>query len=557
MADYVIVGAGSAGCILANRLSADPSAKVVLLEAGGSNRNMLYRMPAGMLGIMKTGMGNWNYECVPQAGLNGRTMYFPRGKVIGGSGSINGQVYVRGNRGDFDGWAQSGATGWSYDDVLPFFRRLERHPDGSSEYRGGNGLIPLTVASPPEAMTPMSKAWLKAASNAGYPINPDYNGATQDGFGRAEANYFGGTRQSTATTYLEPALSRPNLSVISGAQATKLIIKGGRAIGVEYLRRGKLERIDVDSEVILAGGAVNSPQLLQLSGIGPGALLRKHGISVLHDLPGVGENLQDHAAVALKQKITKPYSALAYTRPLKATLGLAQYALFRNGPTLSNGIELLAFLRSREGLEYPDIQYHFVNLMYEDHGRKIIQYEGLMSSANVSRPASRGTIHIASSDPLVAPLIDPNYFSDPEDMRVMRASIRISRELLQDPAFDEFRGEEYAPGAHLRTDGELDEYIRSTAASVYHPVGTCRIGKDPLAVVDSDLRVHGIGGLRVVDASVMPTIVSGNTNAPTMMIAEKASAMITGAGLDHSDTTLRTKPATADRAFGTTPIAPF
>lgn len=528
MTDYVIIGAGSAGCILATRLSADPAINVVLLEAGGPDKSMFYRMPAGLLAIMKSGMGNWGYETAPQPGIDGQPMYFPRGKVLGGSGSINGQVFVRGNRRDFDDWAQSGAAGWSYDDVLPYFRKMESHPDGPSEYHGGDGPLKLTVAPSAEQMTLISQAWLKAAADEGYAINPDYNGASQDGFAPCQVNYRDGVRQSTASTYLRPVMDRPNLEVIINAHVTRIVIEGGRAVAVEYLYRGKCKRIDVDGEVVLSGGAVNSPQLLQLSGIGPAALLRRNGIAVVQDLPGVGENLQDHAAVALKQKITRPYSALAYTRPMKAMLGLAEYALRGTGPTTSNGLELLAFIKSRPELETPDIQYHFVNLMYEDHGRRILPYEGIMASANVTRPGSRGYVRIASADPLAAPIIDPNYFSDPEDMRIMRDSIRISRKLIANKAFDDFRGEEYGPGAGHDSDAELDSYIRSVAYSVYHPVGTCRMGTGSMAVVDETLKVWGIDGLRVIDASVMPTITTGNTNAAAMMIAEKGAAMILG-----------------------------
>lgn len=528
MTDYIIVGAGSAGCILANRLSADPSTNVTLLEAGGSDRHIFYRMPAGFLGLMKTGMGSWGYECVPQVGLNGRTMYFPRGKVFGGSSSINGQVIVRGNAGDFDGWAQAGATGWSYEDCLPYFRKFERHPGGDTDLRGGAGPIGITVAPPVEQMTPMGQAWFKAAEQAGYPINPDLNGANQEGFGRADANFAGTRRQSTSATYLAEAVGRPNLRVISNAHATRVLFRNGRAHGVEYASGNRRQTVETDGEVILAGGAVNSPQLLQLSGVGPAALLRKHGVTIVQDLPGVGENLQDHICQMVKQEMTKPYSALAYTQPLKAAISLAQYALFKSGPVLSNGLEVLAFVKTRPGLEYPDIQYHFLNLLYEDHGRKIIQREGFMASANVSRPQSRGNVVIASDDPLKAPLIDPRYFTAPEDIQTARASLRIARELIAQPAFDEFRGPEYAPGADVTSDADLDEYIRNTANSIYHPVGTCRIGRDPMAVVDPHLRVHGVKNLRVVDASVMPTIVSGNTNAAVMMIAEKAADLIMG-----------------------------
>lgn len=526
MTDYVIIGAGTAGCILASRLSEDPSVNVTLLEAGGPDKSIFYRMPAGLLAIMKSGMGNWGYETVPQPGIDGKPMYFPRGKVLGGSGSINGQVFVRGNHRDYDDWAQSGARGWSFDDVLPYFRKMEAFPGGSSDYRGADGPVKLSIAAPVAEMTPMSQAWIQAASAAGYLVNEDYNGAEQEGFARCQVNYFDGIRQSTATTYLKPVLSRPNLRVITHAQATRIDIAQGRAVAIEYSHHSARKRLEVNGEIILSGGAVNSPQLLQLSGVGPGSLLKDNGIHVVHDAAGVGENLQDHAAVALKQKMTKPYSALAYTRPVKAAMGLIQYALFGTGPTTSNGLELLAFVKSRPELEIPDIQYHFVNLLYEDHGRRIIPHEGFMASANVARPSSRGYVRIASPDPLAAPSIDPNYFGDPDDMRIIRESIRISRRLIADPAFDDFRGEEYGPGAGRESDDELDAYIRSVAYSIYHPVGTCRMGTGPTAVVDERLRVRGIEGLRVVDASIMPTITTGNTNAPAMMIAEKGAAMI-------------------------------
>jgi choline dehydrogenase len=526
MTNFVIIGAGSAGCILANRLSADPSQRVTLLEAGGSDKHVFYRVPAGFFGLMKSGMGTWKYECVPQAGLGGRTMYFPRGKVLGGSSSINGEVFVRGNAGDFDDWAKTGATGWSYEECLPYFRKLERFSGADSPYRGKDGLIGVTPAPPIEQMSPIGKAWVKAAQQSGYPYNEDLNGASQEGFGRADANVADGVRQSTSSTYLEAARSRPNLHVISGAHATRIILKGTRATGVEYLRRGRREVVETDGEVIVAGGAVNSPQLLLLSGVGPSAHLEKHGIATLHELPGVGENLQDHFCVMIKQEMSRPYSALPYTQPLRSAFYLAQYALFKSGPVLSNGLELLAFVKTRPELEYPDVQYHFLNLMYEDHGRKVIQREGFMASANVSRPRSRGRVTLASRDPLQAPLIDPNYLADPEDLRTARDALRIARKLIAQSAFDEFRSAEYAPGADVQSDAALNAYIRANAMSIYHPVGTCRMGTDPMAVVDSQLRVHGVEGLSVVDASVIPSLVSGNTNAATMMVAERAADLI-------------------------------
>jgi choline dehydrogenase len=527
MTDYVIVGAGSAGCILAHRLSANASNKVTLLEAGGSDDRVLYRMPAGFFGLMKSGMGTWKYECVPQAGLNGRTMYFPRGKVLGGSSTINGQVFVRGNAGDFDDWEKSGARGWSFKDCLPYFRKLERFSGSDGQNRGKDGLIGVTPAPPVDSMTPISKAWVKAANQAGYPFNADLNGVTQEGIGRADANTADGLRQSTAATYLAAARSRPNLTVISNAQATKIVMRGTRAVGVEYLRKGQRQIVETGGEVILAAGVINSPQLLQLSGIGPAALLKKHDVALARELPGVGENLIDHCCVMVKQELSQPISALAYTRPLRAAYYLAQYAFFKSGPTLSNGLELLAFFKTRPELEFPDVQYHFLNLMYENHGRTVIQREGFMASANVSRPRSRGSVRIASKDPLQAPLIDPNYLADPEDMRSAREALRLARKLIAQSAFDELRSAEYAPGANVQSDAALDTYIRDTAMSIYHPVGTCRMGTDPMAVVDNRLRVHGIEGLRVVDASVMPSIVSGNTNAAVMMIAERAADLIT------------------------------
>jgi choline dehydrogenase len=526
LSDIIIIGGGTAGCILAHRLSADPSVSVTLIEAGGRDRHFFYRMPAGFLGLMKTGMGNWRYETPPQPGLNGRTMYVPRGKVLGGSSAINGLVYVRGNAGDFDEWAQMGNRGWSYADCLPYFRKLERFEGGEDEYRGATGPIGVGLASHPEQMSPISAAWVKAARQAGYRYNPDFNGADQEGFARGNTNVADRARQSTSATYLAAARDRPNLRIITGALTTRIIVRGGRAVGVDYVRKGRSHTIETGGEVILSGGAINSPQLLQLSGIGPATLLHERGIPVLHELPGVGENLQDHAGVMVKQEITKPYSALAYTRPLKSAVALAQYLLFGNGPTTANTVELLAFVKSRPDLEYPDIQYHFPILLYENHGRTIIQREGFTAYANVARPRSRGSVQIASADPFAAPVIDPNYLSHPDDIRLTREAIRIARRVIAEPAFDDFRGPEYAPGADVQSDADLDTYIRNTAVSVYHAVGTCRMGSDPFAVVDDRLRVRGLDGLRVVDASIMPNIVSGNTNAATMMIAEKASDMI-------------------------------
>lgn len=526
MADYIIVGAGSAGCVLANRLSADPGAQVVLIEAGGGNGNLLYKMPAGFFPLMQAGKGNWNFETVPQAGLNGRTAYFPRGKVLGGSSSINGLVVSRGNPGDYDHWAQLGNAGWSFADCLPWFRKLETYTEGDAEWHGKDG--PITVSRVPlETMHPISRTFIEAGQQAGYPFNPDVNAGNPFGVAQMQGNWANGVRQSAAQAYLKPVLHRKNLRIITQAQVSRVLVEGGRAVGVEYIRKGRRERLDAAREVILAGGVVNSPQILQLSGIGAAKDIRPHGIDVVHELPGVGRNLRDHLSIALKVRLTKPLSLLSSLKPLAQAKALGDYLLLKKGPIMTSGLDAWAHLKSRPDIEYPDIQVYCVNLMYNDHGRDIIPIEGFMATFNHCRPLSTGSITLASADPLAAPLIDPNYLAEPEDLRVLREGLRQAREIVSQSAFAPMRGEEYAPGAGVVSDAGVDAYIRETANSLYHPVGTCKMGNDPLSVVDSDLRVHGIAGLRVVDASVMPDLISGNTNVPTMMIAEKIAARIT------------------------------
>lgn len=532
MADYVIIGGGTAGCVLANRLSADPAVQVMLIEAGPESNNVFYRMPAGFFRLMQSGAGNWNYETTPQPGLGGRTMYVPRGKVLGGSSSINGLVHIRGNQGDFDHWAQMGNPGWSYADCLPYFRKSERHENGPSEYHGNDGPIQVSAGPALETMSPAARAIVDAAAQAGHPYNPDQNGATQEGFGPASGTFGDGVRQSAYHAYLRPAKARPNLTVITGAQVSRIVVDGGRARAVELRRGRSVRRIEADKEVILSAGAIHSPQILQLSGIGDPALLSNHGIEVVQPLRAVGENLTDHLAVTVQEAITQPWSALAYVQPLAAAKALLQYALFKSGPTLSNGLEAMGFVRSRPDLAYPDIQYHLPLLMYSDHGRRIVQREGFMFHATACQPESRGSVRIRSANIADAPAIDPNYLSTEEDMRVLREAIRIARDIIAQPALADLRAEELGPGLACQSDAELDDYIRRTAISVYHHVGTCRMGTGEDSVVDAALRVHGIEGLRVVDASIMPRIVTGNTNAATLMIAEKAYDMILG----HSST---------------------
>jgi choline dehydrogenase len=525
--DYIIVGAGSSGCVLANRLSADPTVKVLLLEAGGSDRSFLYRMPAGFFELMKRGQGNWNFETVPQPGLNGRTMYFPRGKVLGGSSSINGLVVSRGNVADYDRWAQMGNAGWSWADCLPWFRKIERCPDDGGGTRGTEGPVGVTW-TPIETMNPTSRALIEGGVQAGHPFNPDPNRGDPFGVAQMQGNYVDGNRQSAAACYLRPAMGRPNLTVVTGATAARIGMTGGKACSLTYVRKGRTITVEAAREIVLCGGVVNSPQLLQLSGIGDPEDLRAAGVEVRHALPGVGRNLKDHVSVSLKQRLTRPYSLLKDLKPLAAAKAVAQYLLFGTGPTAVGGLEAWAHLKSRPDLEYADIQIYTVPLLYDDHGRKVIKEEGFQAVVNGSRPGSSGTIRIASADPLTAPVIDPCYLSDYEDVRVLREGIRLVRDIFAQHAYDDFRGSEYAPGSQVRSDAELDQYVRDTANTIYHPIGTCKMGQDDMAVVDECLRVRGIEGLRVVDASIMPDIISGNTNFPVMMIAEKAADMILG-----------------------------
>jgi choline dehydrogenase len=525
--DFIIVGGGSAGCVLANRLSCEAGIRVLLLEAGGPDRHFLYAMPAGFFPLMQSGRGNWNYQTVPQPGLDGRTMYFPRGRILGGSSSINGLVVSRGNASDYDHWAEMGSPGWSYGDCLPYFKRIERYPAGDPAFRGHSGPIGVTL-SPIDTMNPVSRAWIDGAQQAGYPFNHDVNSANPFGVAQMQGSYAEGRRQSASACYLRPVLGRPNLRVVTNAYAVRVLLEGSRAVGIEYLQNGQLRIQHAQREVILSGGVINSPQLLQLSGIGDPRDLQPLGLAVRHELTGVGRNLSDHIAVSVKQLITKPYSLLSSQKPAAVVTALGRYMLWRSGPLTVSALEAWAHLMSRPDLQYPDLQIYAVPLMYNDHGRDVIGEEGFMAVMNGSRPNSVGTVVIRSSDPTVPPAIDPKYFSDVEDLRVLREGIRLTREIIAQKAYDGFRGAEYAPGDAIRSAADLNAYIRSTANTLYHPVGTCKMGSDDSAVVDPCLRVRGVEGLRVIDASVMPRITSGNTNFPSMMIAEKGADLILG-----------------------------
>jgi len=521
--DYVIAGGGVAGCILANRLSADPTISVLLIEAGSKDSSPLIRAPGGLLPIMMAGRHAWRYMSAPQKHLDSRMLYSPRGKVLGGGSSINGMVYDRGMHSDYDRWAQAGNRGWSFADVLPYFRRMESYAPSQDVWHGQDGPIKVTRA---DQGHPFAQAFIAAGQQAGWPYNPDLNGASREGFGAVDLTLTGGQRCSASTAYLHPALKRPNLTVATNAHT--ILFEGKRAAGIAYRDAGGDMIAKARREVILSAGAVNTPHLLMLSGVGPKAHLAEHGIALFHDLPGVGQNLQDHLAVHVKYKATKPLSLLRYANPLRGAVALGQYLLFRTGPLAQTGMSVACFIKSAPALDEPDIKMLLIMALFSNNGKKMVPVHGFYAHANVARPESTGSVTLASADPDVPPLLDQNYLATENDRRVARASVRAAREIFAQAAFDDFRGEELAPGKDVQTDEEIDAYIRRTAEADYHSVGTARMGSDAMAVVDAELRVHGIEGLRVVDASVMPCIPGSNTAMPVAMIAEKASDMILG-----------------------------
>jgi choline dehydrogenase len=526
--DYIIVGAGSAGCVLANRLSADPSVRVLLLEAGPRDWHPFIHMPAGLSRLVNRKGVNWDYSTEPEPQLHGRRLWWPRGKVLGGSSSINAMCYVRGHPGDYDEWARGGAHGWHWDSVLPYFRRSEDNSRGSDALHGEGG--PLGV-SDLRHHNRLTDVFVDAAAQAGHSRTEDFNGPRQEGFGLYQVTQREGARSSAAAAYLTPVRHRANLKVITGARVQRLKIEGGRVTAVHYTDNGKPCCEGVEREVLLAGGALNSPQLLMLSGIGPAAQLRRHGIEVLADLQGVGANLQDHLDVCTLQRCTQ---RITYDRLGDLRVAL-EYYLFRRGPGTSNIAEGGGFLRSRLAPDArPDMQFHFVPALLDDHGRHRLAGDGYTLHACGLRPKSRGRLELASNNPNDKVRIFANYLGDAggSDLEVLLEAVRLSRGIFAQPAFAPYRGAEIFPGEAATTRAALVEFVRAKAETIYHPIGTCRMGTDAAAVVDPQLRVRGVEGLRVVDASVMPNLPGGNTNAPTMMIAERASDLILGLAND-------------------------
>ncbi|WP_419146908.1 choline dehydrogenase [Pseudoalteromonas 'SMAR'] len=525
--DYIIVGAGSAGCVLANRLSENPAHKVLLLETGGSDKSIFIQMPTALSIPMNTDKYAWQFHTEPEPYLDNRVMHCPRGKVLGGSSSINGMVYVRGHAKDFDEWQQHGAEGWDYQSCLPYFKRAESWYLGEDEYRGGQG--PLGTNNGNEMANPLYRAFISAGEQAGYAFTKDYNGEQQEGFGPMHMTVKNGKRCSSSRAYLDPIKHRSNLTVVTGALAQKVIVDDNKvAKGLEYRVKGQVKTATANKEVVLSAGSVGSPHLLQLSGIGDREALQAAGVEVKHHLPGVGKNLQDHLEFYFQYKCKQPIT-------LNGKLGLfskgligAQWLLNKSGLGATNHFESCAFIRSKAGVEWPDLQYHFLPAAIRYDGKSAFAGHGFQVHVGHNKPKSRGEVTIQSADPTVAPKILFNYLQAQEDIEGFRACVRLTREIIEQSAFDEFRESEIQPGEQVQSDEEIDAFVRQAVESAYHPSCSCKMGEDDMAVVDSKTRVRGVENLRVVDSSIFPTIPNGNLNGPTIMVAEKAADMILG-----------------------------
>lgn len=527
--DYIIVGAGSAGCVLANRLSADPANRVLLVEAGGSDKHLLVKMPTALSYPMAMDRFNWGYHSEPEPGLDGRRISCPRGKGLGGTSSINGMVYVRGNAHDFEEWEALGAAGWGYRHCLPYFRRAETWVGGGDTYRGDDGPLGVGLGNA-MSMNPLYRAFIDAGVQAGYPETADYNGEYQEGFGPMHMTVRDGVRESTARAYLDPIRNRKNLVVLTHAQVQKVELDRNRATGISVEASGKSRVIQARKEVILSAGSIASPALLQRSGIGDENHLASAGIKLTHSLPGVGENLQDHLEVYFQFHCKKPVSLNNKLGWFSKLLIGARWILLRDGLGATNHFESCAFIRSKSGLKSPDIQYHFLPAAMRYDGTPSTKGHGFQVHVGPNKPKSRGRVRITSSEPSTPPSILFNYYQHEEDIAAWRQCIRLTREIMQQAAMDEYRGDEIQPGPNVESDEEIDEWVKQNLESAYHPAGTCRMGpaSDPTTVVDPECRVHGIGNLRVVDASVFPSLPNGNINAPVIMVAEKMSDIILG-----------------------------